>query len=75
MSSTSTAGERRRMRIVEFVGAFWAGNGYAPTVREIAQGVGLRHPSGAEYQIQLLIAAGVLQRTPRAARSLRVVAE
>jgi len=73
MSITTALGEQRRTAIVEFVAAFWHAHGYGPSVRDVAAGVGLHRPSGAEYQIQILLAAGVLERTPRAARSLRVV--
>lgn len=65
-------GEQRRAQILEFVADFTDINKYAPSVRDIARGVGMSQ-SGTEYQIQQLLATGALERTPGVARSLRVV--
>jgi len=66
-------GERRRRDILLFIAEFWAANGYAPTVREVASGTGLRTPSAAYYHLVLLEQAGHLQWKTAIARSLRVV--
>ena len=50
-------------RILEFVAAYTAGHGFAPTVREIAQHVRLV-PSNVLYHIERLERAGRL-RVPR----------
>lgn len=75
MSIMTRIGEERRAAIVGFISDFWALYGHGPSVREIALGLGFLGPSGAEYQIQILLTADVLERTPGVARSLRVVTE
>lgn len=72
MAATSSLGELTRTKILQFVADWMTANPFGPSVRDIARGVGMSQ-SGTEYQIQQLLAAGLLERTPRVARSLRVV--
>lgn len=67
------AGDRRRDAILQAVRDFHAEHHYAPTLREVANLVGLATGSAAQYQIRLLVDAGVLAMDPKVARSLRVV--
>ena len=46
--------------ILEFVNAFVQENGYAPSVREIGQAVGLRSTASVSYHLQQLQAKGLL---------------
>ena len=46
--------------ILEFVNAFVQENGYAPSVREIGQAVGLRSTASVSYNLQKLQAKGLL---------------
>jgi SOS-response transcriptional repressor LexA len=68
-----TGGEYRRERIVEFVSDFWTDNGYGPTIREVAQGVGLLAASSARYELVQLRDAGRLTWADGRPRTLRVV--
>ncbi len=52
-------------RILEFVNDFIYENGYAPSVREIGAGVGLRSTASVSYHLQALQEKGLLQ-TPSA---------
>ena len=47
--------------ILEFVNRFVLENGYAPSVREIGQAVGLRSTASVSYHLQQLQASGALQ--------------
>ena len=50
MPRTSNKAEK----IVEFVNAFVAENGYSPSVREIGEAVGLRSTASVSYHLQAL---------------------
>jgi SOS-response transcriptional repressor LexA len=71
---TTAAGDAMRARIYGFITDYWTANGIAPTIREVARGIGL-HPSSTHHHIAALERAGLLQSTPGTMRSLRVVAE
>ena len=47
--------------ILEFVSNFIQENGYAPSVREIGAGVGLRSPASVSYHLRALQDKGLLQ--------------
>lgn len=49
-----------------------ATRGFPPTVREIAQTVGLSSPSSAQYQLDLLSRLGFIQRNPHRSRTIEV---
>jgi len=46
---------------LDFINQFIQENGYAPSVREIGQGVGLQSTSAVSYHLQKLQAQGLLQ--------------
>ena len=56
MARTSDKGEK----ILEFVNTFVRENGYAPSVREIGAGVGLRSTASVSYQLERLQEKGLL---------------
>ena len=56
MPRTSNKAEK----IVEFVNAFVAENGYSPSVREIGEAVGLRSTASVSYHLLALQAKGIL---------------
>jgi len=60
-------------RIVTFIDAYTRAHGHPPTYAEIATAVGFSSVGHVQYRIGRLEAAGYLARTPRRARSLRVV--
>jgi repressor LexA len=69
--------QRRRLRndVLEYVEAFVSNNGYPPTYDEIRQAVGLSSKSHVDYYLQALEGAGLIERTPRTPRSLRLVGQ
>lgn len=64
-------GNASRQRILDFVQAYWAERGYAPTLREICAGAQLSAPSTALAHVRKLAADGKVQYVP--GRTLRVV--
>ena len=59
--------------VLRFVGDFVRDNGYAPTYDEIRASVGLSSKSHVKYYLTLLEGEGLIERTPHAPRSLRLV--
>ena len=69
-------GKRRgdaRHQVLSFVESFWAANGYSPSYDEIREGLGLSSRSHAAYHLRVLEREGLIERLPRAPRSLRLV--
>jgi repressor LexA len=62
-----------RDRVLEFVEAFLAENGYPPTYDEIKAAVGLSSKSHVNYYLQALEKEGLIERTPHTPRGLRLV--
>lgn len=51
----------KAQQIMEYVNQFILDNGYAPSVREIGEAVGLRSTASVSYHLQALQAKGLLQ--------------
>lgn len=62
----------RQIQILEVVRASVDGHGYPPSVREIADRVGLASPSTVKHHLDALERAGCLQRVPGRPRALEV---
>ena len=69
MPRTSNKAEK----IVAFVNAFVAENGYSPSVREIGEAVGLRSTASVSYHLQALQEKGVFQAPPVKGRKRALV--
>ena len=69
MPRTSNKAEK----IVAFVNAFVAENGYSPSVREIGEAVGLRSTASVSYHLQALQEKGVFQSPPVKGRKRALV--
>ena len=64
----------RRERIFEFLQDYQRQNGFAPTVREICEGVGLRSPSTVHYHLSALRQAGRIGGQTERARAITLPA-
>jgi len=53
----------KKEKILEFIREFSNEKGYAPTVREIGQAVGLRSPASVQYQLNQLRQEGLLSES------------
>lgn len=62
----------RQRRILEYITATTAERGYPPTVREIADAVGLSSSSSVAHQLSQLVTKGYINRDATRARALDV---
>ena len=64
---------KRQRDLLEFVSQYMQKHGYAPTLAEICDGLGLRSPATVHEHIQNLIEKGVLKKTSGTRRGLEVI--
>ncbi len=64
---------RRQRDLLEFISQYMQKKGYAPTLGEICDGLGLRSPATVHEHISNLIKKGILRKTEGARRGLEVV--
>lgn len=64
----------RRQRIVDYIARTVAERGYPPSVREIADAVGLASTSAVHHHLIALERSGLLERGTRSSRALRLTA-
>jgi repressor LexA len=62
----------RKQRIVEYIAATLRARGYPPSVREIAQAVGLASTSAVHHHLEALEREGYLERGATRSRALRL---
>lgn len=63
----------RQEQFLAIVRTFSDLHGYAPSVREIGERMGIQSPNGVVGHIRALVRKGLLTWNPKTARSLRVV--
>jgi len=64
----------RHKECLDFIGAFWADKGYAPSYEEIRDALGAKSKSSVAALVAKLEERGYIQRMPNLARSIRLVA-
>ena len=64
---------RRERDLLQFISQYMQKNGYAPTLAEICDGLGLRSPATVHEHIANLIDKGVLKKEEGARRGLEIV--
>ena len=64
----------KAQRIMEFVNAFVQENGFAPSVREIGDAVGLKSPSTVHFHLKHLEEAGVIEKGAGKGRAITLTA-
>lgn len=62
----------KRQAILDYIESFTLENGYAPSVREIGEAVGLRSPSTVHSHLQILEDGGFLQKSKGKTRTLSI---
>lgn len=67
-------GEKRRAQILAFIREFIETKGYSPSIAEIGDAVGVVSPNAVRNHLHKLQDEGVIEITPRVARSIRIVA-
>jgi repressor LexA len=63
----------RQQRIYEFITKFMGEKGRPPTIREIGAKVGITSTSVVNYNLNILVREGLIQREKEVSRGLRVV--
>lgn len=66
-------GETRRKAILKFLRGYVKKNGYAPTIQEIADAVGLVSPNATRNHLRRLEKDGYITMQPRIARAISLV--
>lgn len=64
---------KRERDLLDFISQYMQKNGYAPTLAEICDGLGLRSPATVHEHIQNLIDKGVLKKDEGVRRGLEIV--
>lgn len=64
-----------RLRVLDMIRDFIATKGYPPTVRDIVRVLSLSSNSVAVYHLTQLSQKGYIQRSPKIARSIRILRE
>ena len=62
----------RKVKILDFIAATLRARGYPPSVREIAQAVGLASTSAVHHHLQILEREGYLERGAAQSRAIRL---
>ena len=62
-------------RIYDYIRESIAQNGYAPSVREIGEAVGLRSPSTVHFHLKNLEEAGYIEKSAGKGRTLKLLAQ
>ncbi len=62
-----------RYEMLDFISRFIKEYGYAPSLREIAEGIGLAAVSNVHHHLKQLEEEGYIRRAPGAARSIVVL--
>ncbi len=65
----------KQERLLQFILDFHKDNGYSPSIREIAKGMGVSSPSTVKAMLDRLEAQGVLNRSSGVARSLAPISQ
>ena len=60
----------RQKKILEFIESFINAHGYPPTIREIGEAVGIASTSVVNYNLNKLVEAGHIARSPKVSRGL-----
>jgi repressor LexA len=63
---------KRQRDILDFLRKFIAANGFAPTIREIAAGIGIKSPATIEEHLQTLEHKGVISRIRGKRRAIAI---
>lgn len=61
---------KRQSDILQFICQYKADRGYAPSVREIGEAVGLKSTSSIHRQLDVLETRGLLRRNPGVSRAI-----
>lgn len=69
------AHSKRREAVLAFIKAFHATNGYSPSYRDIAIGIGVNSKSAVKAHVDALVREGKIRRLPNSPRAISVVTQ
>jgi len=72
-AATIAQGKERRKKIMSYVKSYTRKHGFAPSIEEIAEGVGLESKTAVRHHLAILAEDGKVTMQPGKYRSLRVV--
>lgn len=67
------AGTKTRQKVLDFLIHFFKENGYAPSIREICNGVKLSSTSSVYSHLMKLDELGMIQIEPKKTRAIKIV--
>ena len=59
--------------VLQAIQAFWAEEGFSPSIRDVMDATGITSTSVVRYHLLKLEQAGVIERTPGVARSYVII--
>lgn len=65
----------RQLDVLDFIKRFIADNGYSPTVREIASGMGLKSPSSVQDHLRSLVKNGIITTGKQKSRTIELLVQ
>jgi repressor LexA len=71
--NTMTAVTDRQQQVLDCIAAYVAAHGYAPTVREIRDRIGVRSTRGVTCHLDALVQKHVIVRTTRRPRGIVII--
>ncbi len=69
MTANRTAPTEAQSKVMNFILEFWKTNMYSPTIKEIADGVGV-YPNAVEGQVKILARKGFVLKKDKISRSI-----
>lgn len=71
--ATTEQGKRMLHRVYDFIVEYMTANLYAPSVREIGEGVGLASTATVYYYLEILADRGLIEVKEKVARAIKLV--
>ena len=62
----------RQQCMVDYIGVFWRGHGYPPSIRDIVAGCSLSSTSVADYNLKILEKRGLIKRHREVSRGIEL---
>ena len=60
-------------KVYDFIVKYITDNGYAPSVRDICRGVGLKSTATVYHYLEILVDKGLIEMKEKASRAIKVV--
>lgn len=71
--ATTKQGQRTLSRVYDFIVEYMTTNGYAPSIRNICEGVALLSTSSVYHYLEILADQGLIEMKEKASRAIKLV--